>query len=169
MAFAVGVINFLLTFSCFCGLALSIYAYTVELQASVNENYEAMCDISEHMSCSKVFTSQYGKGFGFIGKLLGEKSPLNVPNSLVGIMAYSLLATLAQSNSLFITKMSYVLVLVSNLFSLYFAYILYFVLYDFCVVCVSTYVVNFLNMCLTLLKLKKLDKAAKVDSKKKRK
>lgn len=43
------------------------------------------------------FLFRYGKGFGFIGKLLGEKSPLNVPNSLVGIMAYSLLATLGMS------------------------------------------------------------------------
>ena len=42
---------------CFFGMGLSYYAYVVETTKEHDENYFAMCDISEHMSCSKVFMS----------------------------------------------------------------------------------------------------------------
>lgn len=45
--------------SCAIGVILSIYALYVEINAESNNNYEAMCDINEHISCSKVFTSKY--------------------------------------------------------------------------------------------------------------
>ena len=48
-----------------------------------------MCDIDESHSCTTVFNSTYGRGFGFVGKLMGdEKHPINVPNSLYGIIFY---------------------------------------------------------------------------------
>ena len=51
--------------------------------------YKALCDIDETHSCSNVFNSTYGRGFGIVGKLMGdEKHPLNVPNSLYGIGFY---------------------------------------------------------------------------------
>lgn len=52
------ILNYFLTLSCLIGLGLSIYAYIVELSAEMDKNYEAMCDISEHMSCTKAFTSE---------------------------------------------------------------------------------------------------------------
>ena len=42
---------------CFFGMGLSYYAYVVETTKEHDANYVAMCDISEHMSCSKVFMS----------------------------------------------------------------------------------------------------------------
>jgi vitamin-K-epoxide reductase (warfarin-sensitive) len=42
---------------CFFGLGVSYYAYVVEMTKEHDANYVAMCDISEHMSCSKVFMS----------------------------------------------------------------------------------------------------------------
>lgn len=44
--------------SCLVGLLLSLYALYVEIKAEANDNYEAMCDINEYISCSKVFTSK---------------------------------------------------------------------------------------------------------------
>jgi hypothetical protein len=36
------------------------------------------------------FYERYSKGFGIVGKLLGEKSPLNISNSITGLMFYAL-------------------------------------------------------------------------------
>ena len=48
------------------GIGLSSFAYYVELKKSADEEYVALCDIGEGMSCSKVFNSKYGKGFGLV-------------------------------------------------------------------------------------------------------
>ena len=51
--------------------------------------YKAMCDIDESHSCTTVFNSTYGRGFGIVGKLMGDENhPVNVPNSLYGIIFY---------------------------------------------------------------------------------
>jgi vitamin-K-epoxide reductase (warfarin-sensitive) len=42
---------------CFFGMGLSYYAYVVETSKEHDADYVAMCDISEHMSCSKAFMS----------------------------------------------------------------------------------------------------------------
>ncbi|PSN36255.1 Vitamin K epoxide reductase complex subunit 1-like protein 1 [Blattella germanica] len=150
---------------CLVGLALSYYAYVVETSKEHDEKYEAMCDISEHMSCSKAFTSPYGRGFGLVRHIFGEDSPLNVPNSLGGLLFYCIVIALNMVNTAQATKMMLGLVVVSNLASVYLAYILYFVLYDFCVVCVSTYIVNFVNLVLVSMKLRRLSRTK--DQKKK--
>ena len=49
------------------------------------------------------------------------------------------------------------LCILSNFLSVYLACILYFILHDFCVVCVSTYVVNALNLYYTYKKRKLLE------------
>ena len=43
---------------CFAGVTLSIYALHVELSKAHDSEYKAMCDISEHVSCSRVFASK---------------------------------------------------------------------------------------------------------------
>lgn len=44
--------------SCVVGLALSYYAYIVEISKEADQSYEAICDISEHISCTKAFMSE---------------------------------------------------------------------------------------------------------------
>lgn len=51
-------LNYSLVFLCLLGLGLSIYSYIVELEIEQDENYKAMCDINEHMSCTKAFKSE---------------------------------------------------------------------------------------------------------------
>lgn len=60
------------------------------------------------------------------------------------------------TSNLIAARVQITLTLISNGLSLYLAYLLYFVLDDFCVVCVSTYGVNFMNMVLTLNRYEKL-------------
>lgn len=40
------------------GAGLSLYSYYVEMKLDEDGSYEAMCDISEQISCSKVFKSE---------------------------------------------------------------------------------------------------------------
>ena len=59
------------------------------LKLLVSTGYQALCDIDENHSCSNVFNSTYGRGFGIVGKLTGDENHfLNVPNSLYGIVFY---------------------------------------------------------------------------------
>lgn len=127
------------------GLLISLYALHVETQASKDPEYVALCDISSlSLSCSRVLSSSYGKGFGLVSKVLGESHPLNQPNSVYGIIYYSIIMLLGFiSNSLF-SKIQFYLSFISVLMSLYLGYILYFILQDLCILCVSTYAVNFL-------------------------
>uniref|UniRef100_A0A0A9XZ81 vitamin-K-epoxide reductase (warfarin-sensitive) n=1 Tax=Lygus hesperus TaxID=30085 RepID=A0A0A9XZ81_LYGHE len=135
-------LNLLIRFSCLMGFVLSLYTYIVELNIHYNHDYVAMCDLSEHMSCSKAFTSQWGTGFGFVGKLLGEDSAFNQPNSVPGMLFYVLVFLLSfPDRVLFAAALVFQSVL-ANIISVYLAYILYFLLHDFCIICVSTYVTN---------------------------
>lgn len=153
----VTIINYALTLSCFIGLGLSIYAYAVEVAVEDDENYKAFCDIGEHMSCTQVFKSEYGKGFGMAKKYFGQDTVLDKPNSLLGIMFYSMVAIFACYNGSTITKLLKYAIILSNLASIYFASILYFVLQNLCVVCVGTYIVNFVNLLLICAKCSQLE------------
>lgn len=51
-------INVGLRFANFIGFVLAFYAFIVETSKESDPSYTAMCDINEHMSCSRVFTSK---------------------------------------------------------------------------------------------------------------
>lgn len=51
-------LRFITAVLCVCGFILSLYAYHVETSKERDENYTAMCDIKEHMSCTAVFSSK---------------------------------------------------------------------------------------------------------------
>ncbi|CAL4154099.1 unnamed protein product, partial [Meganyctiphanes norvegica] len=138
---------------CLAGTLLSGYAYYVEVAKEFNKDYQALCDISAYISCSKVFTSKYGRGFGVIGELLGNEHPLNQPNSVFGAAFYFLLIILGLTKLSSYAAAQHYLALSSNIMSLYLAYLLYFVLHDFCIICVSTYVVNILLTIVTYIRL----------------
>lgn len=139
-----------------CGFLLSLYTSYVELRAEHDHSYKAMCDISERISCTKVFTSRYGRGFGIVGPVLGDDSLLNVPNGFYGIFYYFIVAALSFSDHLAISRLNSYLILLSNCLSLYLAYLLYYVLQDMCIVCVTTYAVNFISLILALQKIQVL-------------
>ena len=44
--------------ACLIGLGLSYYAYVVETKKEQDDSYKAMCDISENISCTKVFMTE---------------------------------------------------------------------------------------------------------------
>lgn len=128
---------------CFVGFGLTSYAFYVEMKKGQDPSYRAACDIGERMSCSRVLTSRWARGFG----LFDEKSPLNLPDSLYGFIYYCLALLLNQSNrSKNIARLRIFLSILVNCGSIYLGYILYFVLHDICLVCCGMYVVNFLLM-----------------------
>ncbi|XP_077971530.1 vitamin K epoxide reductase complex subunit 1-like [Styela clava] len=130
------------------GLTLSIYANYVSKAKQSSTDYEAFCDISESISCSKIFTSEYGAGFGFLHHIVGKDSPLNISNSIFGILFYSLQIVGIFQNNRLLNKILLWLSVVTVLMCIYLGYVLAYILHDFCVVCVTTYVINF---CLLIL------------------
>lgn len=111
----------------FLGLLVSLYAYTVERKAR-NQNYKAFCDFTDAMSCTKAFTSSYGKLFG-------------ISNALGGLIFYAVVLLLT-----FFGQMTFifVLALVSFWGTLYLAYLSYFKMKNFCMVCNIIYLLNIL-------------------------
>lgn len=45
--------------ACILGSALSVYSYYLISRLEEDDEYEALCDISEHVSCTKVHQSEY--------------------------------------------------------------------------------------------------------------
>lgn len=128
----------------YLGFLLSLYALYVEHKASHEEGFEAFCDISDEISCSKVFLSEYGKIFSFLG-VVPKDSILDQPNALYGLGFYFIFG--ATYGLLRDKEMSKVMMLglsaASMVLSAYLSYILTDVLQDKCVVCFGTYVCNF--------------------------
>ncbi|KAJ8043613.1 Vitamin K epoxide reductase complex subunit 1-like protein 1 [Holothuria leucospilota] len=146
---------------CIAGIGLSLYAFNVETKKESDKDYTAMCDIGDRISCSKVFTSKYGRGFGLIEPILGKDNFLNVPNSIYGLVFYSLQMYLCTVHTPRASLFMLVNSLLSNAGSIYLACILYFVLEDACVVCISTYMVNFLLLLLSVMKWRQINSAKK--------
>ena len=132
-----------LVFFCMTGVCLSVYAIHVEHQSSMNPDFEALCDISSTVSCSKVFNSEQGKIWSYFG-LIPKDSVLDQPNAVYGVFFY--LSMIILDIGFHKNKLAVFLLLSLAIFgcmmSLYLAYVLEFVLKDFCIVCVSTYVCN---------------------------
>ncbi|KPJ08413.1 Vitamin K epoxide reductase complex subunit 1-like protein 1 [Papilio machaon] len=120
------------------GILLSTYALYVEMAAEAQPGYKALCDISEHASCTRVLTSEFSKGFGFVA----EDSSFEVPNCIYGIVFYCIIIFLSTFDHAAVVRLQQFLCLAAAASCVYLAYLLLFVLFDFCIVCVSTYVVN---------------------------
>ncbi|XP_029462743.1 vitamin K epoxide reductase complex subunit 1 [Rhinatrema bivittatum] len=129
--------------TCTLGILLSVYAYHVETSKESDASYRALCDINASISCSKVFTSRWGRGFGLLENFAGRNSVINQPNSVFGVVFYCLqiLLGFVGSSAAAATLLGTSVVSVAG--SLFLAYILFFVLHDFCVICVTTYILNF--------------------------
>lgn len=81
------------------GFLVAVYSYYVKWNVKQNASYKAICDLSDSVSCSRVLTSQYGQGFGIIGKIFGDQSVLNMSNSILGSIFYLLQIVLSKLKS----------------------------------------------------------------------
>ena len=123
------------------GFIVTAYAISVERKSRSNPKYVALCDISNSMSCSRVLTSEYSK---LTGRLFGLKAdhPLNLPNTYFGLIFYSAVIIYPYVFIPYRELLFFLATSLSMMMCVYLAYILYFKLNDFCVVCVTTYVIN---------------------------
>lgn len=150
------------------GSLLSVYAVYVEYEASQNDSFEALCDISDEVSCSKVFTSEYGKIFSYLG-IVPKDSIFDQPNALFGFVFYLafLLLYLFLHHNDFGKLILLGMGVASMILSAYLSYILAEVLHDLCVVCLSTYICNFsLFVCSSILNAPKSSFVTASNSKK---
>lgn len=117
------------------GFGISVYAHCVENKIQKNPIYKPFCDLSDVVSCSKPIKSQYGKIFF-------------VSNADIGMVYFALI-------QLFILFRAHALLLLTVIggciASCILAYILYFKIRAFCIVCTSIYLINFLMLILLLL------------------
>ncbi len=117
------------------GLLLSLYANNVGRKLEV-KNYRPLCDISGRVSCTRAFSSPYGKTFG-------------VYNSVYGIIFYLIIVVLALLNE---PQYIFILSLLAFIGTIYLVYALI-KIRTFCVVCASIYVINILLLIVSYLRV----------------
>nr|XP_019574071.1 PREDICTED: vitamin K epoxide reductase complex subunit 1-like protein 1 [Rhinolophus sinicus] len=104
---------------------------------------------------------RWGRGFGLLGSIFGKDGVLNQPNSVFGVIFYILQLLLGMTASAVAALILMTSSIVSVVGSLYLAYILYFVLKEFCIICVVTYVLNFILLIINYKRLVYLNEAWK--------
>ena len=108
------------------GFLLSLYFLYVKTKQK-NNNYKALCDINNLISCSKAAKSDYSSLFGF-------------SNAILGIVFYPIVFILQLSSFNFYI---FYLSIIASLFSLYLIYSS-FKIKVLCPFCITTYIINFL-------------------------
>lgn len=108
------------------GLCISFYGFSIEQRLKKNPDYKPMCDISDRASCTKPIKSAMGKLFG-------------ISNTIVGIFFYFVMALFAWIRWYQLVFMG---AIGACLISLYLAYILFFRIKTFCLICIVTYAIN---------------------------
>ncbi|ELR62773.1 Vitamin K epoxide reductase complex subunit 1-like protein 1, partial [Bos mutus] len=104
---------------------------------------------------------KWGRGFGLLGSIFGKDGVLNQPNSIFGLIFYILQLLLGLTASAVAALILMTSSIMSVVGSLYLAYILYFVLKEFCIICVITYVLNFILLIINYKRLVYLNEAWK--------
>ena len=108
------------------GFVLSAYFLNIKWKIKLNKNFKALCDLSDRVSCSKAVKSKYSGIF-------------IVPNALLGIIFYVLVFVL----DLFTMNLYiFILSILALVFSVYLIF-LSFKIGVACVVCITTYIINF--------------------------
>lgn len=114
------------------GFLLSAYAFYVIKRTERSGKYKPLCDISENVSCTKAFISEYG-------------SLMVLPNPLLGILFYALMIIIGEHQVIFYLSS------VAFAFTFYLAYLSYVKQKNFCLVCSAIYVVNVLLFLFSLI------------------
>ncbi|XP_032630334.1 vitamin K epoxide reductase complex subunit 1-like protein 1 [Chelonoidis abingdonii] len=146
---------------CAAGILLSLYACHLEREKGLDLHYRALCDFSERVRCSAAVASRWGRGFGLLGSIFGKDSAINQPNSVFGLVFYILQMLLGMTASAVAALILMTSSIVSVVGSLYLAYILYFVLKEFCIISVITYLLNFILFIINYKRLVYLNEAWK--------
>ena len=110
------------------GFLLSAYASYIERKRNQFHDYKAVCDINDKMSCTRAFTSEFGKMFG-------------VSNSIWGMGFY---LTVLVLNMFSLTNIIFYISIASVIGTIYLAYLLYFKVKSFCLICNAIYITNIL-------------------------
>ena len=108
------------------GFLISVYSWWAELNLRRHPKYIPFCDFNDKVSCSKNFKSKYSHVIG-------------ISNSLVGIIAYAVIFIFASLRNIEIVNIVAFLAVGT---SLILAYLSYFKLRNFCLVCTIGYLVN---------------------------
>ena len=97
--------------------------------------FQAKCDLSNRVSCTKAATSKYGRMF------------FGIPNAKIGVLVF---AGLLGATALYSITGLYAMLLVSqgagmfaSAFSIYLAFVSFVVQKNMCIVCIATYLVSF--------------------------
>ena len=155
---SMGVLHVLRFVTALAGLLLSLYTAYIYKQKQNDPEYEALCDISESISCSDVISSRYAKGFGLFDNILASDSLLKIPNFVLAIVFFISYFSVAASGHF--TYLLLPAATTSLLMSLYLFYILNWVMEVHCLVCYSAYAVSFalflIEIRLTILNRHKL-------------
>lgn len=126
------------------GLVASTYAVYLERNAG-NEGFNPFCNLGEGRNCLTAVTSEYSHLLRHFG-VVQAGSLWDVSNAVIGLLYYgTILGYPLRPYAHFFRRNVYlVLSLFASVTSLYLGCILFFVLKDLCVVCITTHVVNFL-------------------------
>ncbi|KAJ1184839.1 hypothetical protein NDU88_001636 [Pleurodeles waltl] len=146
---------------CALGILLSVYAFHVERELERDPQYRALCDLNQWVRCAPVFASRWGRGFGLLGSIFGQDSVLNQPNSVFCLIFYVLQMLLGLTVSAVAALILMTSSIVSVVGSLYLAYVMYFALKGFCIICVATYLLNFILLIINYKRLVYLNEAWK--------
>ena len=104
------------------GILLSVYALHVK-RRSGRDDYTPLCDINEHISCTKAFTHTYG-------------TTLKVHNGWLGVIYYTLVFAVPHPSFFFI------IATIAMIKTFQLAYLSYWKMRNFCLVCTATYIIN---------------------------
>ncbi|XP_023164210.1 vitamin K epoxide reductase complex subunit 1 [Drosophila hydei] len=137
--------KFRLRLLCLCGLLISIYTLYVKIQLDHDANYKAMCDLAEQVSCTAVFKSDFGRGFGLTRLVFDANSTyLHPSNGSIGIAFYTLLFITSFFESRWLCQLQLLFAVLTLILCVYLGGLLLLVLNDCCVVCVLIYGVHML-------------------------
>lgn len=135
------------------GMIVARYALYIEESMAEDPTFSPFCDhLVSFASCSVALTGPYGHILSQWG-LVEKGSDWDLSNASFGLLFY-VLAVLPWHKPIGPFKNLTTLFLIASVaslsFSLYLAYILKFVLHEFCIICVSSYTINIAIFMLTV-------------------